>query len=148
MRNDPLQRLTTGAATAFCAAALSVYPLYIDRFSNLGVTKFTGVFTLFLLWGFAIGACVLIGARTVPGRFAAARRDVSLWSLAAFAIARACGRPLLEAMFPPRLMEKYDHFMGSGNRFTRYSYMEGETLGPAMTPAEQRQYDRRHRNMQ
>lgn len=66
MRNDPLQRLTTGAATAFCAAALSVYPLYIDRFSNLGVTKFTGVFTLFLLWGFAIGACVLIGARTVP----------------------------------------------------------------------------------
>lgn len=85
MRNDPLQRLTTGAATAFCAAALSVYPLYIDRFSNLGVTKFTGVFTLFLLWGFAIGACVLIGARTVPGRFAAARRDVSLWSLAAFA---------------------------------------------------------------
>ncbi len=85
MRNDPLQRLTTGAATAFCAAALSVYPLYIDRFSNLGVTKFTGVFTLFLLWCFAIGACVLIGARTVPGRFAAARRDVSLWSLAAFA---------------------------------------------------------------
>lgn len=85
MRNDPLQRLTTGAAAAFCAAALSVYPLYIDRFSNLGVTKFTGVFTLFLLWCFAIGACVLIGARTVPGRFAAARRDVSLWALAAFA---------------------------------------------------------------
>ena len=39
-------------------------------------------------------------------------------------------------------------FLEFGNRFTRYSYMEGETLGPAMTPAEQRQYDRRHRNMQ
>lgn len=87
MRNDPLQRLTTGAATAFCAAALSVYPLYIDRFSNLGVTKFTGVFALFLLWCFALGACALIGARTVPGRFAGARRDVGLWSLAAFAAA-------------------------------------------------------------
>ena len=85
MRNDPLQRLTTGAATAFCLATLSVYPLYIDRFSNLGVTKFTGVSTLFLLWCIAIGACVLIGAQTVPGRFAGARRDVSLWSLAAFA---------------------------------------------------------------
>lgn len=85
MRNDPLQRLTTGAATAFCLAALSVYPLYIDRFSNLGVTKFTGVSTLILLWCLAIGACVLIGAQTVPGRFAGARRDVGLWSLAAFA---------------------------------------------------------------
>ena len=39
-------------------------------------------------------------------------------------------------------------FLEFGNRFTRYSYMEGETLGPAMTPVEQRQYDRRHRNMQ
>ena len=85
MRNEPLQRLTTGAATAFCAATLSVYPLYIDRFSNLGVVKFTGVSTLFLLWCIAIGACVLIGAQSGPGRFAGAKRDVSLWSLAAFA---------------------------------------------------------------
>ena len=45
---------------------------------------------------------------------------ICIGPLAAFAIARACGRPLLEAMFPPRLMEKYDRFMGSGNRFTRW----------------------------
>jgi len=31
---------------------------------------------------------------------------ICIGSLAAFAIARACGRPLLEAMFPPRLIEK------------------------------------------
>ena len=43
-----LDRLAADSATAFLLAVLCVYPLYIDIFSNLGVTKFTGVFTLFL----------------------------------------------------------------------------------------------------
>lgn len=45
---------------------------------------------------------------------------ICIGSLAAFAIARACGRPLLEALFPPRMIEKYDRWMGSGNRFARW----------------------------
>lgn len=45
---------------------------------------------------------------------------ICLGSLAAFAIARACGRPLLEAMFSPQLIEKYDRWMGSGHRFARW----------------------------
>ncbi|MDY6007108.1 MAG: VTT domain-containing protein [Gemmiger sp.] len=45
---------------------------------------------------------------------------ICLGSLAAFAIARSCGRPLLESLFPPRLIEKYDNKLGSGNRFARW----------------------------
>lgn len=45
---------------------------------------------------------------------------ICLGSLAAFAIARSCGRPLLESLFPPRLIEKYDSKLGSGNRFARW----------------------------
>lgn len=53
MRSDQQQainRLAGTSATAFLCAVLCVYPLYIDKFSNLGVTKFTGCFTLFLLF--------------------------------------------------------------------------------------------------
>lgn len=87
MRNTPLDRLTGGGALAFCAATLCVYPLYVDKFSNLGVTKFTAVFVLFVLWCAALGACALIGARPAPGRLAGARRDPALWALAGFAAA-------------------------------------------------------------
>lgn len=45
---------------------------------------------------------------------------ISVGSLAAFAIARACGRPLLEALFPPRLIDRYDRWMGDGSRFARW----------------------------
>ena len=45
---------------------------------------------------------------------------ICLGSLAAFAIARSCGRPLLESLFPPRLIEKYDSKLGSGSRFARW----------------------------
>ncbi len=38
-------------------------------------------------------------------------------------------------------------FLEFGNRFTQYSYVEGETLGPAMTPAELRRYDRRRQDL-
>lgn len=41
-------------------------------------------------------------------------------SLAAFAIARACGRPLLESAFPAKVVEKYDRWMGSGSRFAKW----------------------------
>ncbi len=81
MQTQRLARLTANSATAFLAAALCVYPLYIDKFSNLGVTKFTGVFTLFLVWCLWLGACRLVGAPPLPGRLP--RRDGSLWSLAA-----------------------------------------------------------------
>ena len=43
MRSDQQQainRLAGTSATAFLCAVLCVYPLYIDKFSNLGVTKF------------------------------------------------------------------------------------------------------------
>lgn len=83
MRQDPLSRLTAGAATAFAIAAVAVYPLYIDKFSNLGVTKFAGVFVLFLLFGIAIGACAAIGAPVPEGRYFAPRRDATLWGIGA-----------------------------------------------------------------
>ena len=41
-------------------------------------------------------------------------------SMAAFAIARACGRPLLESIFPAKMIEKYDRWMGSGSRFAKW----------------------------
>ncbi|MDD4849277.1 MAG: O-antigen ligase family protein, partial [Gemmiger sp.] len=49
----------------------------------LGVTKFTGVSTLFLLFMALLGAGAAIGAAAVPGRFG--KRDLGLWGLAAFA---------------------------------------------------------------
>lgn len=41
-------------------------------------------------------------------------------SLAAFAIARSCGRPLLYRMFSGSLIERYDRWMGEGGRFARW----------------------------
>ena len=41
-------------------------------------------------------------------------------SLAAFAIARNCGRPLLYRMFPARLIEKYDRCTADKSRFARW----------------------------
>ena len=52
----------------------------MDNFSNLGVVKFTGVCTLFVLWCLPSG-CELIGARCGAPAGAAARRDATLWSL-------------------------------------------------------------------
>ena len=41
-------------------------------------------------------------------------------SLAAFAIARSCGRPLLYRMFPAALIEKYDRWSEEKGRFARW----------------------------
>lgn len=88
MRSDQQQainRLAGTSATAFLCAVLCVYPLYIDKFSNLGVTKFTGCFTLFLLFLLWLVACTAIGARAPRPRNANAGRDVTLWGVLAFA---------------------------------------------------------------
>jgi len=41
-------------------------------------------------------------------------------SLAAFGIARSCGRPLLYQMFPDSLIERYDAWMNRDDRFARW----------------------------
>ena len=83
-QTQQLRQLAARSATAFLLAVLCVYPLYIDKFSNLGVVKFTGVCTLswaFCLW---LGALALVGAVPRPGRLPA--RDTTLWSLGAFVL--------------------------------------------------------------
>ena len=45
---------------------------------------------------------------------------ICLGSMAAFAIARSCGRPLLYRMFPRALIEKYDRWTGEHGRFARW----------------------------
>jgi len=84
-QQQSLDRLTAGSATAFLCAVWCVYPLYIDKFSNLGLTKFTGCFALFLLFLLWLSACTAVGARAPAGRYAAPRRDATLWGAAAFA---------------------------------------------------------------
>ena len=74
--------LAARSATAFLLAALCVFPLYIDKFSNLGVVKFTGICTL--SWAFALwlGALACVGARPDPGRLPW-KADPALWALGA-----------------------------------------------------------------
>lgn len=82
MQAQQLRRMAERSAVAFLLAALCVYPLYIDKFSNLGVVKFTGVATLswtFCLW---LGALAVIGARPRAGRLPW-RTDHGLWALGA-----------------------------------------------------------------
>ncbi len=45
---------------------------------------------------------------------------ICLGSLAAFGIARCCGRPLLYRMFPRALVEKYDRWAAEHDRFARW----------------------------
>jgi O-antigen ligase len=84
MRESPLAKLTAGSALAFAVAVIAVYPLYIDRFSNLGVTKFAGVSTLFLLFMLFFIACLLIGAQLPKNRWSNARHDPGVIGLLAF----------------------------------------------------------------
>lgn len=82
MQAQQLRRMAERSAVAFLLAVLCVYPLYIDKFSNLGVVKFTGVATLswaFCLW---LGALAAIGARSRAGRLPW-RTDHGLWALGA-----------------------------------------------------------------
>ena len=59
-----------------------MFPLYIDKFSNLGVVKFTGICTL--SWAFALwlGALACVGARPDQGRLPW-KADPALWALGA-----------------------------------------------------------------
>lgn len=82
IQTQQLRRMAERSAVAFLLAVLCVYPLYIDKFSNLGVVKFTGVATLswaFCLW---LGALAAIGARPRAGRLPW-RTDHGLWALGA-----------------------------------------------------------------
>ena len=82
MQAQQMRRMAERSAVAFLLAVLCVYPLYIDKFSNLGVVKFTGVATLswaFCLW---LGALAAIGARPRAGRLPW-RTDHGLWALGA-----------------------------------------------------------------
>lgn len=45
---------------------------------------------------------------------------ICVGSLAAFAIARNCGRPLLYQMFPEKLIERYDRWAAEKDRFARW----------------------------
>lgn len=77
-----LRRLAARSATAFLLATICVFPLYIDKFSNLGVVKFTGACTLswaFTLW---LGILALIGAKPCPDRLPW-KTDHGLWALGA-----------------------------------------------------------------
>lgn len=79
-----LARLLASAATAMLVAVLCVFPLYIDKFSNLGLTKFSGGFTLILVFAAVLGACLLIGGKVPAGRFA--KKDPGVLWLGAFVL--------------------------------------------------------------
>ena len=81
-QSQQLRKLAARSATAFLLAALCVFPLYIDKFSNLGVVKFTGICTL--SWAFALwlGALACVGARPDPDRLPW-KADPALWALGA-----------------------------------------------------------------
>lgn len=83
-QQQDLARMMASIATALLTAVLCIFPLYIDRFSNLGLTKFSGGFTLILLFAAALGACLLIGGKVPAGRFA--KRDAGVLWLGAFAL--------------------------------------------------------------
>lgn len=84
-QTQQLRKLAAQSATAFLVAALCAFPLYIDKFSNLGVVKFTAVCTL--CWTFALwlGALRAVGAAPQPGRLPW-RQDPALWALGAVTI--------------------------------------------------------------
>ena len=82
-QQQTLNRLAAASAAAFAAAGLGFIPLSIDRFSNLGVVKFTAAATLLPAGCLWLGACALIGARPGPGRLT--RRDPAFRALGAVA---------------------------------------------------------------
>ena len=84
-QTQQLRRLAERSAAVLLVTALCVFPLYIDKFSNLGVVKFTGICTL--CWAFALwlGALAAVGARPLPGRLPW-RSDHALWALGAVVV--------------------------------------------------------------
>ena len=84
-QTQQLRRLAERSAAVLLVAALCVFPLYIDKFSNLGVVKFTAICTLcwaFTLW---LGALAAVGARPLPGRLPWCS-DHALWALGAVVV--------------------------------------------------------------
>ena len=56
-QTQQLRRLAERSAAALLVAALCVFPLYIDKFSNLGVVKFTGICKMCI----RDSLCILLG---------------------------------------------------------------------------------------
>ena len=81
-QSQQLRKLAARSATAFLLAALCVFPLYIDKFSNLGVVKFTGICTVCWVFALWLGALACVGARPDPGRLPW-KADPALWALGA-----------------------------------------------------------------
>ena len=86
-QSQQLRKLAARSATAFLLAALCVFPLYIDKFSNLGVVKFTGICTL--SWAFALWLGAL--ACVDEGRIRAACRGKPTPHFGRWARSRASG---------------------------------------------------------
>ena len=80
-----LRRLAAQSATAFLLAALCAFPLYIDKFSNLGVVKFTGICTLSWAFAFWLGMLAAVGAGPRSGRLPW-KTDHALWALGAVTV--------------------------------------------------------------
>ena len=81
-QTQQLRRLAAQSATAFLVAALCTFPLYIDKFSNLGVVKFTGICTVCWVFALWLGALAVVGAKPMPGRLPWTT-DPGLWALGA-----------------------------------------------------------------
>lgn len=84
-QTQQLRRLAERSAAVLLVAALCVFPLYIDKFSNLGVVKFTGICTLCWALALWLGALAAVGARPLPGRLPW-RSDHALWALGAVVV--------------------------------------------------------------
>lgn len=82
-----LDALGTACCTVFLLAMFCFFPLYIDTFSNLGLTKFSTGAALLLAGSLALGAVWAIGAHPVPGRLPV--RDGTLWALGAVVVGTA-----------------------------------------------------------
>ncbi len=80
------QRHTAAVTAAFSAAVLCVFPLYLHKFSDLGIVKFTAGMMLCVTGALCLAGCMAAGARPRPGRFADAGRDLTLWALVAFVL--------------------------------------------------------------
>lgn len=90
----PARRHTAAVTAALSAAVLCAFPLYIEKFSNLGVVKFTAGMVLCFAGALWLAGCAAVGARPEPERFADAGRDLTLWALAAFVLVNSAATAL------------------------------------------------------
>ena len=126
-QTQQLRRLAAQSATAFLVAALCAFPLYIDKFSNLGVVKFTAVCTLcwaFVLW---LGALRAVGAMPQPGRLPW-RQDPALWALGAVTISGVVSTAL--SLSPAASFWGLGGYYGMMVLFTAAGYLAVRAFAP------------------